>query len=43
VKEVAPIVLKDAYMNMLLHLNEDFDDDLLMDAIELLEKEEDNY
>ena len=28
--------LKDIYMDMLLHINEDFDDDLLQDAIELI-------
>lgn len=28
--------MRDLYMNCLLHLNEDFDDDLLQDAIELL-------
>ena len=27
---------KDAYMQLLLHLNDDFDDDLLMDAMSLL-------
>ena len=26
----------DQYMHMLLHLNDDFDDDLLMDALRLL-------
>jgi hypothetical protein len=35
--EVVRVVLKNAYMHILLHLHEDFDDDLLMDAIELLE------
>jgi hypothetical protein len=40
VKEAVLIVMKDAYMHMLLHLNEDFDEDLLMDTIELLEEEE---
>jgi len=30
------IFLKDTYMTMLLHLNEDFDDDLLQDAMEML-------
>lgn len=29
--------LKDAYIYCLLHLNEDFDDDLLYDCINLLE------
>jgi hypothetical protein len=28
--------LKDTYMMMLLHINEDFDDDLLQDAMETL-------
>ena len=28
--------IKDIYMNLLLHINEDFDDDLLMDILELL-------
>ena len=28
--------LKDIYMDMLLHINEDFDDDLLQDSIELI-------
>jgi hypothetical protein len=28
--------LKDKFMSFLLHLNEDFDDDLLLDALELL-------
>ena len=27
---------KDIYMNLLLHINEDFDDDLLQDTIEIL-------
>ena len=31
---------KDAHLQMLLHLNEDFDDDLLFDAIEMLSEEE---
>ena len=30
--------LKDFYMSCLLHLNEDFDDDLLLDAIDQLVK-----
>ena len=30
------INFRDAYMIMLLHLNEDFDDDLVQDAIGLL-------
>ena len=28
--------LKDIFMEMLLHLNQDFDDDLLQDSIELI-------
>jgi hypothetical protein len=32
-----PIPLKNAYMLMLLHLNEDFDDDLLLEACDLLD------
>jgi hypothetical protein len=31
-----PIELQDAYMMFLLHLNEDFDDDLLLEAVDLL-------
>ena len=31
--------LKDIHMNFLLDMNEDFDDDLLMDAIELIHPE----
>ena len=27
--------MKEIYMDMLLHINEDFDDDLLQDTIEL--------
>jgi hypothetical protein len=33
---VKVIPVKDRYMYLLLHLNEDFDDDLLLDAIRLL-------
>jgi hypothetical protein len=29
-------ILKDIYMMFLLHINDDFDDDLLLDAMELL-------
>ena len=32
-KSIKFFAIKDAYMQMLLHLNEDFDDDLLLDAI----------
>jgi hypothetical protein len=31
------LAVKDVYMYMLLHLNEEFDDDLLLDAMMLLE------
>jgi hypothetical protein len=34
--KVEVIPLKDLYMNMLLCVNEDFDDDLLQDAIQML-------
>jgi hypothetical protein len=34
--KVDVIPLKDLYMNMLLCVNEDFDDDLLHDAMEML-------
>jgi len=30
--------MKDVYMHMLLHLEEDFDDDLLQDTIEMVVK-----
>ena len=30
------IILKDAFMHFLLHINEDFDDDLLQDCLQLL-------
>jgi hypothetical protein len=30
------MVKKEVYLQFLLHLNEDFDDDLLQDALELL-------
>ena len=32
--------MKDVYMQMLLHLNADFDDDLLLECIQALEEEE---
>jgi hypothetical protein len=35
-KKVKLAHLKDIYMTMLLHLNDDFDDDLLQDAMEIL-------
>ena len=31
---------RDVYMHMLLHLNEDFDDDLLLECIQALEEED---
>jgi hypothetical protein len=34
--DVSLVRLKDVYMSFLLQLNEDFDDDLLLDAIDLL-------
>ena len=34
--KVDVIPKKDVYMNMLLHINEDFDDDLLRDTMDLL-------
>ena len=34
------VEMKDIYLNFLLHLNQDFDDDLMQDAIELLEDAE---
>jgi len=36
IKEFKNYDLKDIYMQVLLHENEDFDDDLLLDVIELL-------
>ena len=36
VKKLRVFEMKDIFMNMLLHLNEDFDDDLLLDAINVL-------
>ena len=33
IKKIKPFHVKDVYMSFLLHLNEDFDDDLLLDAI----------
>ena len=32
--------MKDIYMQMLLHLNEDFDDDLLLDSILILNQKD---
>ena len=36
VNKLRVLEMKDIFMNMLLHLNEDFDDDLLLDAINVL-------
>ena len=36
IKRLKIFTIKDAYMQMLLHLNEDFDDDLLLEAINCL-------
>ena len=33
------VTMKEIYLHFLLHLNEDFDDDLLKEAVELLEGE----
>jgi len=35
---MAQVKLKDVYMQMLLHIEEDFDDDLLLDAIKIAVK-----
>ena len=40
VTKIESLRFKDAFMLMLLHLNEDFDDDLLYDCICLLGQEE---
>lgn len=34
ITELQILQFKDVYMHMLLHVNGDFDDDLLMDALE---------
>ena len=34
--KLSPYTKKDTFMQMLLHLNDDFDDDLLLDALEIL-------
>ena len=36
-KKMRPLLLREQYMSFLLHLNEDFDDDLLMDALKILD------
>ena len=36
IRKITVISAKDQFMQMLLHLNEDFDDDLLLDALRLL-------
>ena len=35
---VRQLSFRDIFMSFLIHLNEDFDDDLLQDAVELLTK-----
>ena len=37
IKRVKVFPLKDQYMTFLLHLNEDFDDDLLLDSLDVLD------
>lgn len=37
VTEIGILNMKNVFLQMLLHLNEDFDDDLLSDAIDLLD------
>ena len=34
-----PFLLREVHMSLLLHLNEDFDDDLLLDAMRLLDRD----
>lgn len=34
---IQPLSLKNTYLQMLLHLNADFDDDLLLDALQLMQ------
>ena len=36
IKKMSVFLLRDRYMSFLLHLNEDFDDDLLFDSLEVL-------
>ena len=40
VRLMKPFRMKDYYLQLLLHLNDDFDDDLLLDSLRLLNKEE---
>ena len=35
--QIKPFRLKECEMSFLLHLNEDFDDDLLLDALDLID------
>jgi len=35
-KKIKTVALKDVYMSLLLEVNDDFDDDLLLDAMEIL-------
>ena len=37
--KVELIEMRDACMHMLLHLNQDFDDDLLSDSIKMIDEE----
>ena len=39
VRTIKPFRLKEVYLQLMLHLNEDFDDDLLIDALRLLKRE----
>ena len=36
VRKIIPFPRKDMYMDMLLHINEDFDDDMLFDCMKIL-------
>ena len=36
-RKIEPLRFKDIYMSFLLHLNEEFDDDLLFDSIKILD------
>ena len=37
IRKIRPVEIKHLYMNFLLHINDDFDDDLLSDALTLLD------
>ena len=37
IKRTSVFLLRDRYMSFLLHLNEDFDDDLLLDSLDVLD------